>query len=344
MTAHAQSLSGNVAIGSMRREQWLVVGNLLAALAAGALASWSAPMMLAILYIDVWLLANPHIVATYARLSAMASRPRMRQALVFVAPVLILAGLTIVALAYEVAGLFAVYFLAQSFHVSRQCYGIARRCDRRPQVPWRSLPYGLIYLFPAWGYLHRSAQGTDSFLGYPIWLPPVPQAWALAAGIAALVGAACWLACLAYSRRMRQAAGPFDSLVLSHLIVSLVGYVWIDDITIGWLVVNVWHNIQYLVFVYRQRQRDDTTGKEGGEMARSSAARATPWRAVLMPPMCFFLPCAIGGALLYLAASRIGESLLWLGLPTILIAHFVLNFHHYLVDSVIWKRRRTTIG
>lgn len=75
MTAHAQSLSGNVAIGSMRREHWLVVGNLLAALAAGALASWSTPMMLAILYIDIWLLANPHIVATYTRLGAMSSRP-----------------------------------------------------------------------------------------------------------------------------------------------------------------------------------------------------------------------------------------------------------------------------
>ena len=142
MTAHGGPWSGTVAAGSMRREQWLVVGNLLAALAAGALASWSAPMMLAILYVDVWLLANPHIVATYARLSAMASRPRMRQALVFVAPVLILAGLTIVALAYEVAGLFAVYFLAQSFHVSRQCYGIARRCDRRPQVPCAACPMG----------------------------------------------------------------------------------------------------------------------------------------------------------------------------------------------------------
>jgi hypothetical protein len=30
----------------------------------------------------------------------------------------------------------------------------------------------------------------------------------------------------------------------------------------------------------------------------------------------------------------------WLGIPTVLVAHFVLNFHHYLADSLIWKRRR----
>lgn len=66
----------------------------------------------------------------------------MRQALVFIAPILVLAGLTIVALAYEAAGLFALYFLAQSFHVSRQCYGIARRCDRRPRCPGAACPMG----------------------------------------------------------------------------------------------------------------------------------------------------------------------------------------------------------
>ena len=39
-------------------------------------------------------------------------------------------------------------------------------------------------------------------------------------------------------------------------------------------------------------------------------------------------------------AEWLGARLLWLGLPTVLIVHFTLNFHHYLVDGVIWKRRR----
>jgi hypothetical protein len=324
---------------AMRQEHWLIFGNLFAALSAGALASWSAPMMLAVLYINIWLLANPHLVATYTRIGAISSRTRLRWALIVVAPILILVALTIVALAYEAAGLLALYFVLQTFHVSRQSYGIARRHDCRLQVPRRGLPYLLIYLFPAWGYLHRSAQAPNSFLGYPIWLPPVPQELASAVGIAAVVGALCWFACLGNARGAKQANEPFNSFVLSHLMISLVGYVWISDITIGWLVVNVWHNIQYLVFVYRQRRPGVMTGKSS-EKTDSVSARRKSLVEVLKPPATFFLACSIVGAVLYAAASRVGESLLWLGLPTVLIAHFVLNFHHYLADSVIWKRRR----
>lgn len=341
MTAHAQPSSGSPTKAVIRREHWFIFGNLIAALSAGALASWSAPMMLAVLYIDIWLLANPHLVATYTRIGAMSSRIGLRWALIFVAPILILAALTMVALAYEATGLLALYFVLQTFHVARQTYGIARRHDHRLQVPCRALPYFLIYLFPVWGYLHRSAQAPSSFLGYPIWLPPVPQELATAAGAAAVAGALCWFACLGlvYARGARQADGPFNSLTLSHLMISLVGYVWISDITLGWLVVNVWHNIQYLMFVYRQRQAGITAGKN---IEESDGAWARPKSLVeaLKPSATFFLACAICGAVLYAAASRVGESLLWLGLPTILIAHLVLNFHHYLADGVIWKRRR----
>uniref|UniRef100_C5CXQ2 Uncharacterized protein n=1 Tax=Variovorax paradoxus (strain S110) TaxID=543728 RepID=C5CXQ2_VARPS len=338
-TVHVQPASGSPVSATMRREHWLIFGNLFAALSAGALASWSAPMMLTVLYINIWLLANPHLVATYTRIGAISSRIRLRWTLIAVAPILILAGLTIVALAYEAAGLLALYFVLQAFHVSRQSYGIARRHDCRLEVPRRGLPYLLIYLFPAWGYLHRSAQMPNSFLGYPIWLPPVPQELAFAVGIVAVTGALCWFACLGYPRSAKRADGPFNSFVFSHLMISLVGYVWISDITVGWLVVNVWHNIQYLIFVYRQRRSGAMTGKSS-ETSGSVSARRKSLVEVLKPPATFFLACLIVGAVLYAAASRVGESLLWLGLPTVLIAHFVLNFHHYLADSVIWKRRR----
>jgi len=339
MTVHAQPASGSVANAEMRQEHWLIFGNLFAALSAGALASWSAPMMLAVLYINIWLLANPHLIATYTRISAIYSRIRLRWVLIVVAPLLILTALTIIALAYEAAGLLALYFVLQTFHVSRQSYGIARRHDRRPQVPYGNLPYLLIYLFPAWGYLHRSAQAPQSFLGYPIWFPPVPQELAFAAGIAAIAGALFWVARLMYAKGEKPANEPFNSFVLSHLVISLVGYVWISDITVGWLVVNVWHNIQYLIFVYRQRRLGVVTENER-KKSDSASSRRKSLVEVLKSPATFFLSCSIVGAALFVAADRVGESLLWLGLPTILIAHFVLNFHHYLADAVIWKRRR----
>ncbi len=38
--------------------------------------------------------------------------------------------------------------------------------------------------------------------------------------------------------------------MLSHFTVFFVGYVLIDDLNHGWLVINVWHNAQYIVFVW----------------------------------------------------------------------------------------------
>ena len=54
--------------------------------------------------------------------------------------------------------------------------------------------------------------------------------------------------------------------------------------------------------------------------------------------------CLVAGAAIFVLAEWLGARLLWLGLPTVLIVHFTLNFHHYLVDGVIWKRRRSAPG
>ncbi|ADU37967.1 hypothetical protein [Variovorax paradoxus] len=340
MTTQAQPVFGNTGIAATRQEHWLIFINLFVALSAGALASLSAPMMLAVLYIDIWLFANPHIIATYTRIRQISPSIKTHWVLIFAAPVLIAGGLTIIALAYEAAGLLALYFVLQAFHVTRQSYGIARRCDRQLQTPYQRLPYFLIYIFPVWGYLHRGAQASDSFLGYPIWLPPVPQELAFAIGVVAVVGALFWFARLWHCRSAEQENSLFSSFVLSHLLVSLVSYILINDITLGWLVVNVWHNIQYLVFVYRQQRSDIKANDKSGKLESTLAARKSIFE-ILKRPAAFFLGCLTVGAIFYVAADRVGESLIWLGFPTILIAHLILNFHHYLADGFIWRRRHT---
>jgi hypothetical protein len=331
MTTQVQPV-GNSGITATRQEHWLIFINLFAALSAGALASWSTPMMLAVLYVDVWLFANPHLVATYARIRAISPNVRAHWVLIFVAPILIAIGLTIIALAYESAGLFALYFVLQAFHIARQSYGLARRYDRREQAPSRKLSYFLIYIFPVWGYLHRSAQAPTDFLGYPIWMPPVPKELVFTIAIVAIAATLCWFARLWVDKSREPAHEIFNSFVFSHLLISLIGYIWISDITVGWLVVNVWHNIQYLVFVYRQQRSDIKTGSDGYRK---------PLIEIVKPPLVFFLACLVFGAIIFFVAEKIGQNLLWLGLPTVLIAHFILNFHHYLADAFIWKRRRT---
>ena len=123
-----------------------------------------------------------------------------------------------------------------------------------------------------------------------------------------------------------------DGFVLSHVCVSLVAYNWIADISVGWLVVNVWHNLQYLLFVWVQNLRRD-------RQAKGSISPTADFVALWKGAAKYACLCLLLGAALYQAVDWAGMQLIWLGLPTVLIAHFTVNFHHYLVDGVIWKRR-----
>lgn len=316
-------------------DRLFIWGVLAVALGLGALASVSPAWLLAVLWLDTWLFANPHLVATYTRLGAGEGAIRRHRFLIFVLPLLVLAAVVVTALAYEVPGLFTLYFVAQTYHVTRQSYGIARayrRASGQAHVP-DGLTQALIYGVPAWGLLMRCAQGPQTFLGLPIALPAVPMAWAQVAGLWLLACALMWLWRLARAVRAGRADWRHDGFVASHALVSLLAFVAVPDITLGWLVLNLWHNLQYLLFVWAQNLRRDR--QRVGAVAPDKA-----WRGLLRHGARYAALCLVAGAAIFMLAEWLGARLLWLGLPTVLIVHFTLNFHHYLVDGVIWKRRR----
>lgn len=49
--------------------------------------------------------------------------------------------------------------------------------------------------------------------------------------------------------------GAFTLCIGCERYVILVVYVLITDITVGWLVINVWHNAQYMLFVWMFNNR-----------------------------------------------------------------------------------------
>lgn len=308
-----------------------IFATLVLALGLGAIASLSTVALVAVVWIDVWLFANPHLVATFTRIGTRGADVRAHWFLIFFLPVLVLSGVLATALAWEVAGLFTLYFIAQSWHVARQSRGIARSYRRVDTAGFRSdrLTEAVVYLFPAWGLSSRCAQAPEAFLGYPIHLPAVFPVVAHSFGAAAIVCGAWWLQRQVRAALNGQSGWQHDGFVVSHVCVSFVAYLWISDITVGWVVVNVWHNLQYLLFVWVQNVRRDGRAQVGLTELGGSAAR-------------YACVCLLLGAVLYQALDFTGAHLLWLGLPTVLIAHFTLNFHHYLVDSVIWKRHRSS--
>lgn len=307
------------------------------ALVLGALAMISPAMFVAVVLVDIWLFASPHVIATYTRIGFDKAQARKHWFLIFGLPPIVLVLVTMVALAYELGGLFTLYFVAQTYHVTRQSFGIARaykRADPRDTGPDR-LAEGLIYLFPLWGLMHRCTTAPEFFYGYAIYLPPVDAALTGATGIAAIVVCAWW----GYRQFRLALAGRLNAghslFVVSHLLVTAVAYLWVSDITSGWLVVNIWHNLQYLQFVWLQNVRRDAQGSVDTQaLQRVVKPLKTAGK--------YLAVCLVLGAVMYEALSVAGQQLVWLGLPTVFILHFTVNFHHYLVDGVIWKRPKRT--
>lgn len=308
-------------------DAFFIFGVLALSLGFGAIASLSASTLIAIVWVDIWLFANPHVIATFTRIGACAADVRRHWFLIFVLPIVVLAGVLMTALAWDVAGLFTLYFIAQTWHVARQSFGIARAYKRVDPSSFHSdrLAEALVYMLPAWGLLARCAQASDAFLGYPIQLPSVSPVVAHAFGLTTVVCGAWWLQRRARAALARCFDWRHDGFVASHVCVSLAAYLWISDITVGWVIVNVWHNLQYLLFVWVQNVRRDGRTQAGWPELGGRAAR-------------YAGVCLLSGAVLYQALDCIGTRLLWLGLPMVLVTHFVLNFHHYLVDGVIWRR------
>ena len=111
----------------------------------------------------------------------------------------------------------------------------------------------------------------------------------------------------------------------------------------GWLLVNVWHNVQYLAFVWLYNRRRFATGVAPDAKVLSWLSQAGYGRAAI-----YYLAClAIATPAYYLVlrfsdgADRLFKSS---ALPTILVVSLTLTVHHYIVDGIIWKRRNNPAG
>ncbi len=115
-------------------------------------------------------------------------------------------------------------------------------------------------------------------------------------------------------------------MVLSHLCVFAIGYVAIADIDHGWLTINIWHNAQYVLFVWHINNRQAESAPKPGLAQRL---------------------CGTDRVGRYVAVSIVASTVVYgiLGLTiaaavTPVIVYQAINFHHYVTDSRIWKTNR----
>lgn len=324
----------------------LILGVLLLALVLGGVASIDPVLFGWVLFFDLWLLAYPHVASTYTRVAFDRHSARKHWFLLLGLPPLVLLGTGAAAFFGGVLVLNTIYFYWQSWHYTRQSYGIARAYrragagDTASGVPggrdW--LGDGILFGFPLWGVLQRASEQSPTFYDTPLWSPQVPRPVVFIVGLLALLTLAAWTL-----RQLRVRLGPLDLgrpagtghalFVLSHVIITAVSYLLLRDITRGWLFINIWHNAQYLLFVWAINARKFRDGPDP----------LKPFLSQLCQPshaLRYALVCAALGIGFYWTLGELTGRGAWQVLPLVLVCHQAVNFHHYLVDAVIWRSPR----
>jgi hypothetical protein len=99
----------------------------------------------------------------------------------------------------------------------------------------------------------------------------------------------------------------------------------------GWLVLNVWHNAQYLLFVWMFNANRFKDGVDPEDRLLSTISEEQ--RTLLYTGVCLAISTA-----LYLAIGHVAAVL-----PVALVTYQAINFHRYVVDGVIWKVRKKSL-
>lgn len=322
----------------------MILGCLAVAFLSGVVVLIEPSLLPIVILIDVWLLGYHHVVSTYTRLVFDKKSFQEHKFLIIYLPFIVLAAVVAIAHGVGIWALTTIYLYWQWFHYTKQSWGVGqayRRKQSKLVIEDERLLQAVFYLLPLWGILYRSWQAPDTFLFVEVYTFPVHRIFVDIAGAAAIAVIAAW----AWGRfkMWRQGVLPtaHTHYTLSHLAVFGVGYLVIEDITVGWLVINVWHNLQYILFVWFYNTQRFKQGVSEESKLLSTLSQPQNW----IHYFAFFTVITVA---IYLSIAFSKEWLALVGLAPLIIVYQTINFHHYIVDGIIWKMRkpklRETLG
>ena len=293
---------------------------------------WTIPTTLPrILAVDATFLAQAHVAATFWRVLTMPLTNRQRRVLAVDLLLACVVLCLVIVRAWSVAILATVYMFWQVFHYVRQSFGIERILRRRGQQSPSQSMATLLFASALATFMWAQARVDKQFLGMPVFGLP-PSVCVTAAVLAGLV--ALWS--LWRVGRDKDTGFTLATVFgLSHLAVFLIAYVGFDRLEHSWLVSNVWHNAQYVLIVRNTLARPVSSGSQSGG--------ATQWLAARAAGVPFVAACALVGFLAYGLLGSVLQAALTGSAAGVLAVYMGLNFHHYVVDGLIWKRRSSAL-
>lgn len=319
---------------------FFIIGTTVIALMGAGLMLQDAHRFSVIAALNVTLLATPHVISTYTRICFDRKSFQKYFFLTLPLPVIVIALTSV--MQYTEGGwlLTTVYLYWQWWHYTRQSYGISRMYlaqARKVYTPNPFLDNYAMYALPLCGILYRSWQQPSKYLGVDVYTFPVSLHIVYIVGIAASV--LMVLQFLRWQKAWREGALPLPYVLymISHYIIFACGYLLISDINFGWLLVNIWHNLQYIMFVWLYNNRHFKSGIDP-EMAYLSKISQEKY-AWLYFLTCVFYAAVLGGIVAFIHAGATALA----PFPWIAVIYMSINYHHYIVDAIVWKRKRRTV-
>jgi hypothetical protein len=315
------------------------------ALGSGAMVTMQPSLFWPILTLDLWLLGYHHVIATFTRLAFDRESLREHRHLILYLPWAVAAAVLVLALTVGLWSIVSLYLYWQWFHYARQSEGISKAYAGRSRGKDMGDPRLMRFTFysvPVAGILVVSARAPEQFLFLPVRVLPVPEWVAAAAVLVAALSVAVWLAHQYRAWRRGCMAGPYVAYVSSHFVVFGTAYIGLAELNYGWLAVNMWHNAQYILFVWLFNNRRFNGGVDPKRLLLSTISQNG--RFPLYIAVCLTLSTAV-----YFVMGRFGQDTLArsLGVSAALAAVIIyqtLNFHHYVVDALIWKLRKPAVS
>jgi hypothetical protein len=317
-------------------DQFFVLGiPLIALLTAAYLLAWPEHFN-TVLWLDLTLLGYHHVISTYTRLVFDWQSAREHWVLLLPLPIAVAAATIGIAFYWGLPVIATIYLHWQWYHYTRQSEGINKAYGgktRSVQGGHAGFNRFVFYLVPVAGLLMLSARPDATFLGMTVLKLPVPQWLALGAMAATTACLLLWLANQVQALRAGTLRPLHFAYLCSHIVIYMVSYVFIADISTGWVVINVWHNAQYIAFVWLFNSNRHKGGVDRKRPVISWMSQERHWPIYLC--LCLWITngvyYAIGAASSYFASYSL--------VPLVVVVYQAINFHHYIVDSQIWKLR-----
>lgn len=317
-------------------DSWFIFGLLGLSVITGLVILFEPSLFYPILVLDLWFLGYHHVISTYTRICFDKESFAENKWLVLGLLPAVVVGTLAMAFVVGLWAIVTIYFYWQWWHYTRQSWGISRVYrgkDRDCAYEDGWLDQAIFYAVPVFGILSRSAEQHPTFIGLELWSAPVPPVVAQIAGIVAAGLVAYWVAARVRAAMQGRLAIVHSMYMATHLAIFYLAYIAMSDITLGWLMINIWHNAQYILFVWMYNTKRFSDGIDPN--ARFLSYISQPGRLWL-----YMLTCvAITGAI-YWGVLRTIDWLFFAGLSATIVLYQIVNFHHYIVDSTIWKVRK----